>query len=86
MSRLLQWNQIRTMKLVEFTKYPSGAYLDIVKIPRVSIVSLSFEKKSFRNIIPCFLFQIGGDAGLIISLDVFQNIFTFTFLDQHYDF
>lgn len=86
MSRSLQWNLIRTMKLVDFTKYPNGAYLDIVKVPRVSIVSLSFERKTFRNIIPCFLFQIGGDAGLTITLDVFQNIFSFTILDQHYEF
>ena len=86
MSRSLQWNLIRTMKLVKFTKYPNGAYLDILKIPRVSIVSFSFERKTLKSIIPCFLFQIGGDAGLTISIDVFQYIFSLTVLDQHYDF
>lgn len=89
MSRLLQWNLIRTMKLVEFTKYPNGAYLDIFKIPRISIVSFSFERKSYGNMIPfipCLLLQIGGDALVTITIDVFQHIFSFTVLDKHYDF
>ena len=86
MLHLLQWNLIQTMKLVDFTKYPNGAYLDIIKIPRYSIVSLSFEEKTFKNRFPCFLFQIGGDAGLTITLDVLQHIFSMTIIDKHYDF
>ena len=74
------------MKLVDFTKYPNGAYLDIIKIPRYSIVSLSFEEKTFRNIIPCVLLQLGGDAGLTFTIDVFQHIFSITVIDKHYDF
>ena len=72
------------MKLTNFTRYPDGWCLDILKLRKRSVLEISGDKASGKRI-PSILLQIGPDSILDISLGLVFYYLSLSVWGRHFD-